>query len=119
MGYAWNVAFSIPMAIILYMLSDKMIFNIIKDNIYNERMQKGFIISFLIGLIYCVIGMTILNDTSHIHNKSLQLALYGSGAFLIVNTIIFNWDCHDETTKGIILGIAIIGFVIYTYSNRI
>jgi amino acid transporter len=118
MGYGVNVALSVPMAFIIYILTEKMIINLTSESKFSERVQKSFIISFIIGLAYIAMGMTIFAENSNMDNQSLQLAMYGSGAFLVMNSVFFSWDDLDEGTKIIILGISISCLTIYSYNNR-
>ena len=118
MGYAVNVALSVPMAFIIYILTEKMIINLTSENKFSERVQKSFIIGFIIGLAYIAMGMTIFAENSNMDNQSLQLAMYGSGAFLVMNSVFFSWDDLDEGTKIIILGISISCLIIYSYNNK-
>jgi len=118
MGYANNVLISIPMAIIIYMLTEKAIINLTCDANYTERVQKSFVIGFVLGLTFIAFGMTVFDETSNIDNKALQLAMYGAGAFLILNSAVFSWSDLDESTKMIILGISIISLIVYSYHNK-
>src|SRR5271170_6016759 len=110
MGYAINVALSIPMAIIIYMLTEKLIISLTSENKFNERVQKSFVFGFIIGLAFIALGMTIFAENSNMDNQSLQLAMYGAGGFLVLNSVFFRWDVLDESTKIVILGISIVGF---------
>lgn len=118
MGYALNVALSIPMAIIVYMLTAKVIISMSAENKFNERVQKEFILGFIIGLCYIALGMTMLSQNSNMDNHSLRLAMYLSGGFLVLNSVFFSWDDLDEGTKILILGTSITALIIYTYRNR-
>lgn len=118
MGYAINVAISVPMAVIIYMLTDKLIISLTCESKYNERVQKSFVMGFIIGLMYIALGLTIFNEGSNMDNQSLQLAMYGAGGFLVLNSVFFNWDDLDEGTKIVILTISISGLVIYSYKNK-
>ena len=118
MRYALSVAISIPMAVIIFMLTEKLIINLTQDNRFSERVQKSFIFGFIIGLTLIGLGMTVFNEESNMDNQTIKLALYGAGTFLVLNSVFFNWDNLDEGTKIIILGISIAGLVIYTYRNK-
>lgn len=115
MGYAMNVIISIPMAIVFYLLTEKIIINVTSDNKYNDRIQKSFIIGFIIGLFFIALGLTAFNEGSNLENQSLRLAMYGAGGFLILNSVIFSWDDLDDGTKMIILALSIVGLIIYSY----
>lgn len=118
MGYAKNVAISMPLALISYMLTEKMIVSFTEDNKFNDRVQKHFVLGFIIGMTYIALGLTVFNEGSNIHNQSIQLALYISGGFLALNSMFFSWDDMDEETKIIILGICMVGLIVYTYHNN-
>jgi hypothetical protein len=118
MGYAINVALSVPMAIIIYMLTEKLIINLTSENKFHERVQKSFVMGFIIGLVFIALGMTAFNEHSNMDNQSLQLSLYGAGSFLVLNSVFFSWDDLDEGTKIIILGVSISGLIIYSYNNK-
>jgi peptidoglycan/LPS O-acetylase OafA/YrhL len=118
MGYALNVAISVPLAIIMYMLTEKLIINLTSDNKFDERVQKSFVMGFIIGLFFIGLGMTVFAENSNMDNQSLQLALYMAGTFLILNSVLFNWNDLNEGTKIIILSISAVGIIIYTYTNK-
>jgi peptidoglycan/LPS O-acetylase OafA/YrhL len=118
MGYAMNVAVSIPMAIIIYMLTEKLIINLTADNRYNDRVQKSFVMGFIVGLVFIALGITIFGEQSNMDNQSMQLAMYWAGGFLVMNSVFFSWQDLDEGTKIIILCIAVTGLIIYTYHNK-
>src|SRR5277367_826254 len=118
MGYALNVALSIPMAVIIYMLTEKLIISLTAENKFNERVQRSFIIGFIVGLVFIALGMTLFDEDSNMDNQSIQLAMYGAGGFLVLNSVFFSWDVLDEGTKIIILGISVSGFIIYSYQNK-
>ena len=118
MGYAINVAISIPLAIIIYMLTEKMIISLTSENKFQERVQRSFVIGFIIGLVFIAMGLTLFNEGSNLDNQTMQLAMYGSGGFLVMNSVFFSWDDLDEGTKIIILGISCTGLVMYSYNNK-
>lgn len=118
MGYATNVLLSMPMGVIIYVLTEKLIINLTSENKYNERVQKSFVIGFIMGLVFIAIGLILFGENSNMDNQSLQLAMYGAGGFLVLNSVFFSWDDLDEGTKIIILSIAMVGMVIYSYQNR-
>jgi hypothetical protein len=121
MGYALNVGLSIPMAVIIYLLTEKLIIKLTGDNKFEDRIQKGFIIGFVAGLVFIFVGMTVFGHESNIANESLRYAMHGSGSFLILNSIIFNWHVLDEGTKIIILLILLSSLLLfsYTYKNNV
>lgn len=118
MGYTTNVALSIPMGIIIYMLTEKLIIKTGTDQDFDERVQSNFIVGFLTGLVFIALAMTIFADGSQLDNQSLQYALYGAGTFMVLNSVFFSWDLLDETTKIMILGISISGMVLWSYTQK-
>lgn len=118
MGYAINVAMSVPMAIIIYLLVEKMIVELTSNNKFNERVQNGFIMSFIVGLIFITLGMTLFGKKSDIENQSVRLALYAAGSMLILNSTFFSWGDLDEGTKIIILIISALGLIFFSYSSN-
>ena len=118
MGYAFNVAISIPMAIIIYLLTEKLIISLTAESKFNDRVQKSFVFGFIIGLVFIALGMTMFGTESNMDNQSLQLAMYGAGGFMVLNSVFFSWDDLDEGTKIIILGISITGMILYSYNNK-
>jgi hypothetical protein len=100
------------------MLTEKMIISLTSENKFHERVQKSFVMGFIIGLVFIALGLTVFNEHSNMDNHSLQLAMYGAGAFLVLNSVFFSWDDLDEGTKIIILGISISGLIIYSYNNK-
>lgn len=118
MGYAFDVALSIPMALIIYILSKKAIISSTVNDKFEDRIQKSFIIGFIIGLTYIALGMSVFDESSNIHNKSLQYGLYIGGTCLILNSVLFSWDNLDDTPKILILCISIVGMIIYSYQKK-
>lgn len=115
MRYIKNVLISIPMAIIFYLLTEKIITNITLENKYSDKIQKSFVIEFIVGLFFITLGLTAFNIGSNLENQSLRFAMYWAGSFLIFNSVIFNWDGLDDGSKMIILGLSIAGLIIYSY----
>ena len=118
MGYAINVAMSIPMSIIIYMLTEKLIIKLTSDNVFHDKVQKSFVMGFVIGLVFIALAMTLFNKYSNLYNQALQLAMYGTGSLLVLNSVFFSWGDLDEGTKIIILGISMSGLVVYSYNNK-
>lgn len=118
MGYAMNVALSIPMAIIIYFLTEKLIIGATSENKFMERVQKSFVIGFIIGLAYIALAMNIFGEGKQFDNQALQLAMYGAGGFLVLNSVVINWNVLDEGTKIILLGLMIAGLVVYSFTKE-
>ena len=117
MGYAKDVTLSIPMAIIIYMLTEKLIINLTCNDKYDMRVQKSFVIGFVLGLTYITLGLTVFNAGSNMHNYSLKLGMILSGGFMVINSIVFNWYDLDDIAKIIVLCMSIFSLVTYTYRN--
>lgn len=115
MGYAINVGLSIPMAVIIYMLSEKLVIHLTCNDKYDERVQKSFVIGFILGLVYITLGLTVFNEGSDMENHSLRLSLFMSGGFMVINSVVFNWVDLDNMAKIIILCVTITGMITYTY----
>ena len=118
MRHAINVLFSIPLACLIFFLTEKFIFKLTENDAYADKIQKSFIVGFVLGLLFIIFALTIFNEESNMNNKALKYALYGAGAFLILNSVFFNWDDLDEGTKIIILATMALGIIIYTYSEN-
>lgn len=118
MGYTTNVALSIPMGIIIYMLTEKMILSTVSDKNFDDKVQSNFIIAFVTGLAFIALAMSVFADNGVCDNQSIQLGMYGAGGFLVLNSVFFNWDVLDENTKIIILAIMISGMIIWSYTQK-
>jgi hypothetical protein len=118
MGYTTNVALAIPMAIIIYMLTEKTILAAVADKKFSEKVQTNFVIGFVTGLTYIALAMTAFAYQGVFDNQALQLAMYGAGTFMVLNSVFFSWDILDEQTKIVILGISIAGFVVWSFTQR-
>jgi hypothetical protein len=46
------------------------------------------------------------------------MALFLSGGFMVINSVIFNWTDLDDIAKVIILCVSITGLITYTYKNK-
>jgi len=118
MGYKLDTFLSIPLAILIYTLSEKLIINMTCDNIYDERVQKSFVISFIVGFLFILLAMTIFRKGSNLYNHTINLSFYITGIFMIMNSVLFSWSDLDEGTKIIILGITLTGIVMYSYNRK-
>ena len=115
MGYAADVMISIPIAIIIYMLVEKLTIISIENEQFNQKIQKNQIILFIIGLALIGLAYSVFSENSKLNNRSLQYSMYLSGGFLLFNSMILNWDVMDENTKVIILVIMFSGSVVFSY----
>jgi multisubunit Na+/H+ antiporter MnhB subunit len=118
MGYGIDTFLSIPLAIILYTLIEKIIINMTSENNYEERVQKSFIISFIVGFLFILLAMTVFGKDSNLYNHTINLSFYITGVFMILNSVLFSWSDLDEGTKIIILGITMMGIIMYAYSRK-
>jgi len=118
MGLALNVFLSIPMGIIIYMLTEKMIISMVQDKEFNEKVQTNFVIGFVIGLAFIALAMTAFDEGGIFDNQPIQYAMYGAGVFMVLNSVFFSWAILDETTKIMILSISVIGLITYSYAQR-
>ena len=118
MGYTTNVALGIPMAIIIYMLTEKIILATVDDKKFADKVQSNFVIGFVTGLTYIALAMTAFAEKGVFDNQALQFAAYGAGAFLVLNSVFFSWDILDEQTKIVILGISIAGLVTWSFTQK-
>lgn len=118
MGYATNVVVSIPLAVIIYMLTEKMILSFTSENKFNDKVQKYFVLGFVVGMALIALGMTLFAPHSNMDNQALQFAMYLAGGFLVLNSVVFSWDDLDEYTKILILAVSMVGLIIYTYRNK-
>jgi hypothetical protein len=118
MGYTTNVALSIPMGIIIYMLVEKTIINTVADKEFNEKVQTNFIVGFVTGLALIALAMTAFAESGVFDNQTLQLSMYGAGGFMVLNSVFFSWDILDEQTKIMILAITITGLVLWSFTQK-
>ena len=118
MGYLLNVSLSVPMGVIVYLLTEKLILGAIAERNFEEKVQSNFIIGFIVGLAYVALAMSAFAEKGIFDNQSMQLAMYGAGIFLVLNSVFFSWDVLDENTKILILTIAISGLVLWSYSLK-
>lgn len=117
MGYAINAAASIPLAIAMYVLLEKIIQSAIADRTFNSKVQTNFVIGFVLGLTMIALGMTVFAESKTLDNQIVQFAMYGAGIFFILNSVFFSWDILDEKTKIVILGLIVTGIVLWSYTN--
>ena len=117
MGLTTNVALSIPMGIIIYMLTEKLILNLIAEKGFNDKVQINFVVGFVIGLSFIVLAMTAFEEKGIFDNQPLQFAMYGAGVFMVLNSVFFSWDILDDVTKIMILSISFIGLITWSYTT--
>mgnify|MGYP001164583596 CR=1 FL=1 len=83
-----------------------------------ERVKKSLVIGFIAGLAYIALAINIFSQGKQFDNQSLQLAMYGAGTFLVLNSVVINWGVLDEGTKIILLGLTICGLIIYSFTSQ-
>ena len=83
MGYVSDILIAIPMGVVIYMLVEKLIAGMTADSQFNDKVQKSFVLGFLIGQIMIGLGMTVFADSSDMANRSMRMAMYGAGALWI------------------------------------
>lgn len=117
MGYAINAIVSIPLAIAIYVLLEKIIQSAIADRTFDSKVQTNFVIGFVLGLTMIALGMTVFAESKALDNQVVQFAMYGAGIFFILNSAFFSWDVLDEKTKIVILGLSVTGIILWSYTN--
>ena len=118
MGFAKNVALSIPIAVIICMLIEKLILSTVADQDYNEKVQTNFIVEFVIGLSLLALAVTAFAEKGIFDNQPIQLSLYGAGGFMVFNSVFLNWDVLDNSTKMMIMLISVVGLIIYAWREK-
>ena len=113
--YIGDITLSIFLGCLVFMLVEKLVTNIVASSQYDEGLQKKFVLSFIIGIAFVILGTELLGKQRLFENNVVQNALYGASIFLILNGTLFNWGKLDEGTKMVIICIAIIGVIMYTY----
>jgi hypothetical protein len=118
MGYALDIALSVPLGILIYILTEKLIAGSTSDNEFNVRVQKSFVVGFIVGMGLIGLGMSVFGKTCKLNNTTIQMGLYGAGFFLVLNSTLINWELLDEGTKILMITIAISGIIVYSYQNN-
>lgn len=111
-----KILFSIPVAVIYYVLVCSIVDAIYESVSYNEKQQK------IITLIFVISILTILTSYFLMTNEktsSIKIGLGGGGCLLLFNSVIKNWDKLESKTKVTITAL-LFCFVLWVayYANK-
>jgi hypothetical protein len=111
-----KLIFSVPVAVIYYILVYNIINSMYESLAYNEKKQKTITLIFVVSLLTLISSYFLMNNEK---TSSIKIGLAGGGGLLMFNSVVKNWDNLENQTKVTILGI-MFGFVSWVayYANK-
>tara|TARA_Y100000780_G_C13589727_1_gene380203 strand:+ start:41 stop:403 length:363 start_codon:yes stop_codon:yes gene_type:complete len=107
---------SIPITFALVFLTNKTSEYMVNDLQYNDKIQRAFVINFVIGLILGLLSFILFSKDKIFSNYSLKLATLFTSFIFIVLSVITEWNNLIDTTKIIIVCMYL--FVLLSFSYQ-
>lgn len=118
MGYTSDIILALPIGIIYNFFITKMSDLMTKDEDYEIKIHKYFIIC-LSGAIFGIISaIFIFSEQNILENRCVKYGMTIGSVLLLINTLIFNWDLLSEDTKLLTIGILLICIIIVSYTLK-
>ena len=113
--YAFNVLMSIALGLISYRLSENITQHLVSNLKYSDKINQTIIINILTIVVCFFSAHALFGENSKLSNKIISLSCYITGFLIMLNTIL-SWDDISDSTKTVILFVAFILMVLYSYS---
>lgn len=113
-----DLLIGVPMSVILFIFVQSITKALTKDSDFDDKVQKMFIFNFVLGVIVIFIATTVFGKNKPMHNKSIQTGLILGGAYLIINTFLFNWTYLEDLTRILLVGMCLALFVWIAYKTK-
>ena len=98
-----NVLLAIPIGLLFILFVNKLIEILTHDTVAEARIKKNLIIAFIIGIIGILIAWFIFYK-SKVKNIGVMLGLMLGSIYLMINSLILNWDKLSNDTKLFMIG---------------
>jgi cation transport ATPase len=109
-----NVLLSIPIAALFVLFISKLIEILTNDLKAEEKIKKNLLIAFIIGIIGILVGWFIFYR-SKVKNIAVMLGLFLGSIYLMVNSLLLNWNKLNNDTKLFMIGSVLVALIIISY----
>ena len=109
-----NVLLAIPIGLLFILFVNKLIEILTHDTVAEARIKKNIIISFIIGIIGILIAWFIFYK-SKVKNLGVMLGLMLGSIYLMINSLILNWDKLSNDTKLFMIGTILVALIVISY----
>lgn len=116
MGHLLDFIVGTVISVILYVFIFSVGQNITADLEFNDKIQKGFVINFVVGLCLLCLAYTTFSKDGKLYNRAMRTGLLLSGFALLINTIVINWYSLSDNTRTLLIGVCLGLSIWYAYS---
>jgi putative effector of murein hydrolase len=110
-----HIILSIPISILTIYLVTLATEYMTEELKYNDKIQKGFIINFIIGLLLIFLSYSLFSKYKILENNTMKYSTFISGVYFTIISILINWTELENTTKIILMTMSIIVLISYSY----
>lgn len=110
-----HVLLSIPISILMIYLITIGTEYFTEELIYNDKVQKGFIINFVIGMLLLFFSHILFSKKKILENDTMKYSTIITGLYLTIIAVLLNWNELDSSTKIILMAMTIIVLIFYSY----
>ena len=115
MGYIGRAILVIPTTLIMYKLSENLIYHLVSNLKYSDKVDQSIFISIVLSVVLFFAATLIFNENSRLNNMVMRISCYITG-FLIIFNAILSWDEIRESTRTTILFIVFVFIILYSYT---
>lgn len=116
MNIVMDIIIGTIISMIIYVLAQSVSRSITSDIATDDKTQKIFMIDFAIGIVCVFMALTIFKK-SRIKNRALKIATLFGGGYLILNSVVFNWEHLTDMTRIILIGATLLILIKYAYNK--
>ena len=109
-----NILLAVPIAALFILFVNKLIEILTHDTIAEARIKKNLIIAFIIGIIGILVAWFIFYK-SKVKNLGVMLGLMLGSLYLMVNSLLLNWDKLSNDTKLFMIGTVLVALIVISY----
>ena len=109
-----NILLAVPIAALFILFVNKLIEILTHDTIAEARIKKNLIIAFIIGIIGILVAWFIFYK-SKVKNLGVMLGLILGSLYLMVNSLLLNWDKLSNDTKLFMIGTVLVALIVISY----
>ena len=106
--------FVLFIGLLFILFVNKLIEILTHDTVAEARIKKNIIISFIIGIIGILIAWFIFYR-SRVKNLGVMLGLMLGSIYLMINSLILNWDKLSNDSKLFMIGSVLVALIVISY----
>ena len=106
---------SIPIFLFYILFIKKLSESLTTSLVVEERNRKTLVISFVSAIIGIILALYVFNRDNQFENRSIKYALIIGSIYLMVNSLLFNWDNIQSDSKLFMIGIVLAILIISSY----